>query len=121
MKFSVAVRVPLAFGANVMFAVQLAFAARLDVQVLEKILKSPGSAPDTVMLLIVIALLPPLARVTVFCAPTPPTETEAQLRLVGETVAAEANPARARKNAENKATRNRRGDLKRGDVFLFVC
>jgi hypothetical protein len=35
LKFSVAVRVPLAFGAKVMFTVQLALAARLDEQVFE--------------------------------------------------------------------------------------
>lgn len=58
----------------------------------------------------VIEVDPPLVRVAVFCAPMPPTGTEAQLRLVGETVAAEARPARARKNANRAPIRDQRSD-----------
>lgn len=66
LKLSVAVRVPLAAGANVMFAVQLAPAARLVVQVFEKTLKSPVFAPVMVILLIVMVLLPLLVSVMTF-------------------------------------------------------
>jgi hypothetical protein len=62
-------------------------------------LKSPGSAPESVMLLIVMALPLLFVSVTTFCAPIPPTETEAQLKLVGETEAAEAMAAQAAKSA----------------------
>ncbi|HEY1577537.1 MAG TPA: hypothetical protein VGF82_10755 [Terracidiphilus sp.] len=102
LKFSVAVRVPLAVGLNVMLAVQLAFAARLVPQVLLNILKSPALVPVIVTLLIVIALLLLFVSVATFCPPIPPTLTEAQLRLVGDTDAARAaagSPATSRANA----------------------
>jgi hypothetical protein len=105
LKFKVAVRVPLDFGANVMFAVQLAFAARDEPQVFEKILKSAGFAPESVTLVIVITLPLLFVRVTTFCAPMPPTATDAQLRLVGDTEAAEANAVKIRKKKERPASR----------------
>ena len=88
LKFNVAVRVPLTVGANVMFAVQLADGARLDPHVLLKILKSCGSAPEIVTLLIEIVVAPLFVSVAAFCPPIPPTFTDAQLRLEGETDAA---------------------------------
>ena len=42
----------------------------------------------SVMLLIVMAVVAVFVSVTGFCAPLPPTGTDAQLKLVGETVAA---------------------------------
>jgi hypothetical protein len=87
-KLSVALRAPATVGAKRMLAVQLAAAARLVPQVLLNITKSPGLAPVRAMLLMVIAVVPLFVRVTTFCAPLPPTTTDAQLRLVGETVAA---------------------------------
>jgi hypothetical protein len=108
LKFKVAVRVPLALGAKVIFAVQLAFAARLDPQVFEKILKSAALVPVMVMLLIVIVLLLLFVSVTTFCPPIPPTATDAQLTLVGETVAATAVPERAMHKLARAASRERR-------------
>jgi hypothetical protein len=70
-----------------MVAVQLAEAARLVPQVLLVILKSPGSAPEVAMLLIVIAAVPPLVKVTGFGAPPAPTSTLTQFRVVGLTEA----------------------------------
>ena len=87
-KRSVALRAPVTVGAKRMLAVQLAAAARLVPQVLLNITKSPGLVPVRAMLLMVIAVVPLFVRVTTFCAPLPPTTTDAQLRLVGETVAA---------------------------------
>jgi hypothetical protein len=75
-------------GTKDTFAVQLAEAAREDPQVLLYILKSPGLAPVSVTLEIVIAAAFPLVSVTTFCPPALPTATETQLRLVGETVTA---------------------------------
>jgi len=87
-KLSVAARAPAVVGAKTTLTVQLAEAARLAPQVLLKIAKSPGLAPVKAMLPIVIDDVPLLARVTTFCAPRPPTATETQLRVAGETVAA---------------------------------
>lgn len=84
LKLSVAVRVPVVVGANTMFTVQLAAAARLVPQVLLKIWKSPGFAPVNPMLLMVTAALLPLVRVTTFWPPLFPTGTDTQLRLVGD-------------------------------------
>ena len=92
MKFKVAVRVPLTVGSKVMFAVQLADAARLDPHVLLTILKSLGSVPAMAMLLMVRVLLEVFVRVTAFCAPIPPTGTDAQLREVGLTLAEAVPP-----------------------------
>jgi hypothetical protein len=83
LKSSVAVRVPPVVGANVIFAEQLAPAARLVPQVFEKIRKSPGSAPASVKPLIVIGVDPLLVNVAVFWPPIPPTFTEAQLKVEG--------------------------------------
>ena len=66
-----------------MFALQLADGARVVPQVLLKTRKSPGFVPANPMLLIVIEVVPLFFRVTVFCAPLPPTGTETQLRLDG--------------------------------------
>jgi hypothetical protein len=87
-KFRVAVRLPLALGPNNTFTVQFAEAARLVPQVLVKIVKSAALVPEVAMLLIVIAAVPLFVRVTTFCAPSPPTGTLTQFRLVGETVTA---------------------------------
>jgi hypothetical protein len=88
LKFKVAVRVPLAVGANKTFTVQLADAASEVPHVLLKIWKSPALVPLTVMPLIESVVAFPFVNVTTFCAPLFPTATDAQLRLVGETVAA---------------------------------
>ncbi|HEY1580288.1 MAG TPA: hypothetical protein VGF82_24755 [Terracidiphilus sp.] len=90
LKFSVAERFPVAVGANVMFAVQLADAPRLVPHVFEKTLKSPGFVPVKVMLLIVTAADPLFVSVATFCPPMPPTGTEAQLNDVGEADCAES-------------------------------
>jgi len=83
-------------------------------------LKSPGSVPERVTLLIVIALPLLFVRVTVFCAPIPPTVTDAQLKLVGETVAPEAAPAKARQHTRRPALKSDRGKL-RLDLAVDVC
>jgi hypothetical protein len=88
LKFSVALRLPVVVGTKDMFAVQLAEAAREEPQVLLYILKSPGFAPVSVTLEIVIAAAFPLVSVTTFWPPALPTATETQLRVLGETVAA---------------------------------
>jgi len=85
LKFSVAVRVPPVVGLNVTFAPQLAPAARLDPHVWLKILKSPGFAPASARLLIVIDEVPLFLSTAVFCPPMPPTATDAQLNDVGLT------------------------------------
>src|SRR5579862_3746454 len=88
LKFNVAVRVPLAVGPNTTFAVQLAPAASVVLQVLLKIAKSPGFAPLKVMQLILMVAVPGFVSVTVFCPPLEPIATAAQVSLAGETVAA---------------------------------
>ena len=122
LKFNVAVRVPLAVGLNVMFAVQLADAAKLDPHVFEKILKSPAFVPESVMLLIVIVLLPLFVSVATFCPPMPPTGTDAQLKLVGDTDAANAAPGAIPHSATSapSSNENRRpmyGDRESFDLF----
>lgn len=69
MNIRVAVRVPVVVGLKMMLAVQMAEAARVEPQVLLKTAKSLAFVPVTPMLLIVIALLPALERVTTFCPP----------------------------------------------------
>ena len=86
-KFSVAVRVPVAVGLKTMFAVQLAEAARVEPQVLLKTAKSPASVPVNPMLLMLIVVLPELVRVATFCAPVLPIATLAQLIEDGEAAA----------------------------------
>lgn len=68
-----------------MVAVQVSDTARLEPQVLLVILKSPGSAPEVAMLLIVMAVVPLLVSVTGFGPPPTPTSTYTQLRVVGLT------------------------------------
>ena len=84
-KFRVAERLPVVVGPKIMFAVQLEDAASDDPQVLVTIPKSPGLAPLSPTLLIVMAVDPLLVSVTTFCAPLPPTGTETQFSEVGET------------------------------------
>ena len=88
LKFKVALREPAAVGPKVIFTVQLEDAASDAPQVLLNILKSPGFVPVIVMLLIVIAAVLVLERVTTFCAPVLPSATEAQLTVVGDGVTA---------------------------------
>jgi hypothetical protein len=107
LKFKVALRVPVAVGPKTRFTVQVAEAASVEPQVLLKTAKSPGFAPESVMLLIVIGVAFPLVNVITFCPPLFPMATDAQLWLVGETVTAArqltpesaqaANAARIRK------------------------
>jgi hypothetical protein len=92
-KFSVAVRLPAAVGPNETLTVQAADAARLVPQVLLSMMKSPGSAPEKAMLLIVTALVPPFVSVTTFCAPLSPIATLAQFKLLGLTEALPVAPA----------------------------
>ncbi len=84
-KFSVAERTPVAVGLNAIFAVQLDEAPSVDPQVLLSILKSPGSAPASATLLIVIEAEPLLVSVTTFCAPVLPKTTDTQFNVVGDT------------------------------------
>ena len=86
-KLSVAERVPAVVGLNMIFAVQLADAPRLEPQVLLKIAKSPALVPVIATLLIVIAAVPLFVSVATFWPPAFPTATLAQVRLVGLTVA----------------------------------
>jgi hypothetical protein len=88
LKFKVALREPAAIGPKVIFTMQLEDAASDAPQVLLNILKSPGFEPVIVMLLIVIAAVLLLERVTTFCAPVLPNATEAQLTVVGDGVTA---------------------------------
>jgi hypothetical protein len=85
-KFSVAVRVPVAVGLKMMFAVQLEEAPRVEPHVLLKTSKSVALVPVKPMLLMVIAVLPELVRVTTFCPPALPMATLFQLSDVGDTV-----------------------------------
>lgn len=89
----VALRAPATVGAKIMFAVQLAEAARLVPHVLLKSWKSPGLVPEIATLLMVMAVGPMFVSVTTFCAPLSPTGTEAQLRLMGERVTPTRQPA----------------------------
>ena len=95
-----------------MLAVQLEDAASDDPQVLLKVSKSPGSAPVNPMLLIVIAVVPLFVSVTTFCAPFPPTGTDTQFRVVGETETCANKAPGSRKHAA--ATRALH-------VFSFSC
>jgi hypothetical protein len=84
----VAVRVPVANGWKRIVTLQLALAARLDPQVLLKMMKSTALAPVSVTPLIEIEAELAFVNVTAFGAPPVPIATLAQLRLVGLTVAA---------------------------------
>jgi hypothetical protein len=114
LKFKVAVNVPPVVGANAIFAVQLAPAPRLDPQVFDSILNCAAPDPVSATLLMVIALDPLLVSVTTFCAPTLPTLTVAQLKLVGDVVAANAVHERTRQEAATipARTQDRRRDPK---------
>jgi hypothetical protein len=90
LKFNVAVRVPVAVGPKITFAVQLADGASVVPQVLLKIEKSAGLAPLKVRPLIVMAVAFPFVSVTTFCPPLLPIATAAHVTVVGETVAAAA-------------------------------
>jgi len=85
LKFIVALRVPVAVGAKTTFTVQLDDAASDVPHVLLKTLKSPGLAPVNVMLLIVIAEVLVLERVTTLCPLVFPSATVAHVSLVGDT------------------------------------
>jgi hypothetical protein len=80
--FNVALRVPVVVGLKVTLIVQLALAANELPHVCVSP-KSPASAPEIAILVIVIAVVPTFLRVTVFAALVVPTFTEPKLRLVG--------------------------------------
>ena len=82
-----------------MFAVQLEDEASDDAQVLLNTAKSLGSAPVNTMLLILIAAVPLFVSVTTFCAPLPPTGTDTQFKVVGETDTCANTPPGSRKHA----------------------
>jgi hypothetical protein len=88
LKFSVAVRVPMAVGPNTIFTVQLVPAASVEPQVLLKTVKSAGLAPLKVMLLMAIAVVFPFVSVATFCPPLFPSATDAHEMLAGDTDAA---------------------------------
>ena len=87
-KLRVAVRVPDAVGLKMMFAVQLAEAARLAPHVLLKTAKSPAFVPVNAMLLMVMAAVPLLVSVATFWPPALPTATLPQVIELGDAVAA---------------------------------
>jgi len=82
-KVSDAVRAPLAVGLNTMEAEQVPAAAKLVLQVLLAMLKSPAFVPEIATLLIVIDELVPFDKVTVCEALLDPTFVLANVRLVG--------------------------------------
>jgi len=84
----VAVRVPVPRGLNRIATLQLTLGDRSDPQVLLEMMKSDAFVPVIVMPLIESETELPFVNVTVFAAPTLPSATLAQLRLVGLTVAA---------------------------------
>src|SRR4051812_36330363 len=88
LKFSVAVRVPVAVGPNTIFTVQLVPAASVEPQVLLNTVKSAGLAPLKAMLLMVIAVVFPFVSVATFCPPLFPIATEAHDMPAGDTDAA---------------------------------
>jgi hypothetical protein len=87
LKFKVAERAPVTFGANTMLAVQLEDAAIDEPQVLLRIAKSPGFVPPRVTLLMAIAALPLFVSVTTFGAPVWPSCTDTQFSVDGDTEA----------------------------------
>jgi hypothetical protein len=86
LKFNVAVRVPVAVGPKITFAVQLAEGAIAVPQVWLNIWKSPGFVPVNVMLVTVIDEVLLFVSVTTFWPLLLPTGTVFQVRLVGEAV-----------------------------------
>ena len=82
--FNIAVRAPVALGMSVTVMVQSQPALRLDPQV-DFSLKSPGSVPPSVMLLIASDVLWSLVRMTV-AAFFRPTVTDSYFTLRGETL-----------------------------------
>jgi hypothetical protein len=87
MNASVAPRDPVADGVNVILTVQLADPASDAPQVLAEIAKSEASAPETAMLLMLMAAVPPLLNVTVWAEVVEPTTVAGKDRLPGATVA----------------------------------
>jgi hypothetical protein len=85
LKFTAAVRVPVAVGANTTLTVQLAPAASVELHVLLKTAKSPGLAPPKVMLLMVIGVVFPFVSVAIFCPLRLPMATDAHEMLAGDT------------------------------------
>ena len=75
-----------------MLTVQLAEPARLVPQVLAEIAKSAASAPAMTILLILMAAVPPLLKVTAWAAVVEPTAVDANVRVPGETLALVASP-----------------------------
>jgi hypothetical protein len=90
-----AVRLPLAEGVNVTLIVQLAPAATLDPQVLDRA-KSPAFAPVMVTLETVKAAFPVLLRVTDFAELVELNVWLPKLRLEGETLIPAAAPVPVR-------------------------
>jgi hypothetical protein len=80
---SVAARDPLTLGLNETAIVQVAEAARLDPQDLLDMTKSPGFAPVTATLWMVMEELVPLVNVAVCAALDDPTFTEPNEKEVG--------------------------------------
>jgi len=80
------VRFPVESGAKRIVMLQLAEAAKLEVQVLVAMEKSPALAPPTLMLLKWMAVDPWFVTVTTFNAPWFPTTTLSQDRLDGLSV-----------------------------------
>ena len=75
-----------------MLTVQLPDPARLAPQVLAERLKSEAFAPETAMLLILMAAVPPLLSVTDCAAVVAPIAVPAKTRLPGATLALCARP-----------------------------
>ncbi|MGC1424441.1 MAG: hypothetical protein WA815_18950 [Terracidiphilus sp.] len=83
LKVRIASRAPGACGVKVIVAVQLEEAARLALQVLLEIAKSPAFVPEIPILLIAIGEVPMLFRVTAFGVPVEPKATLSHARLLG--------------------------------------
>lgn len=90
LKFRVAARAPVALGAKLIVAAQLAPAARLEPQVLAVTEKSPEFAPVMVTLLMDTAALLPLVRVAVLAEPVWPNGTSPQTMDDGDAVSGPA-------------------------------
>src|ERR1019366_1933790 len=106
LKFNVADRAPVAFGANTIVAVQLEDAASDEPQVLLRIAKSPGFVPPRVTLLMVIAALPLFVSVTTFGAPVWPSCTDTQFSVDGDTeTCARSAAGNRRQDAATSAAR----------------
>src|ERR1019366_6469190 len=82
-KLKVAVRVPVDSGLKRIVTVQLAWAARLDPQVLLEMLKSPAFVPEIAMLLIVMEVASPFDSIAACDALVTPTAVLAKESVVG--------------------------------------